>query len=310
MFAIGVAGCGGDSATLLADVPSADLATDSPDVPAVDHGTGDTEARDVTETFEIAQEVVVPDAVDDEATASDPGAETVVGCGSFVYSADATCQACAVANCCDALRACDTGTECGQVLTCLGACMSGDTTCQQACVAGASTAGKADFQTMANCVEGTDGSCTAECGSGGAICDSGLATSSNPACGDCLGASCCDSFKACVGDATCMECITGGSTTGCDTSQLLAAASSCQSQSCATECATPGTICDSGLVNSGNAACGDCVGTSCCAEFTACAQDNACLACLTGQTTAGCDADLLLKATGDCQASFCATPCQ
>jgi hypothetical protein len=85
----------------------------------------------------------------------------------------------------------------------------------------------------------------------------------------------------------------------------------CGNVFCSTECAaaTPGTICDSGLQNTNNPDCGDCLGASCCAQFKSCAANPACFDCITGVATTGCSTNALFLAATNCQATQCSTVC-
>lgn len=224
-------------------------------------------------------------------TSSNPG-----GCGSLQYVTDAACQGCVEASCCAELKACDTGTDCGGILDCANACASGDQACISACTQGGQAPGFSDVQALVNCF---DNSCAMDplCTSPGAICDSGLQVQ-DPACGMCLGTNCCQEFTDCVADPgtpggeTCLDCVTGNATdpTKCPMNPLYAAVSSCQSTKCGTECAAAGGICDSGLTTN-DAACDACLGSKCCTQVDACANDASNPSCLDACILSGMNKD-------------------
>jgi hypothetical protein len=162
--------------------------------------------------------------------------------------------------------------------------------------------GAADGQALIDC---NKNSCTTECTTPGTICDSGLVNSNNTACGDCAGQQCCTEFDACVADATCKDCITGASTTGCDTNAPLAAVQSCQMSKCSDTCGA--LICDSGLTTS-NGKCDTCLGTNCCQVVKDCHNDTACFNnCLSAaMPAASCATDTKYQAVKTCWNTSCA----
>jgi len=228
------------------------------------------------------------------------------GCGSLEWSNNAECNSCMEDMCCAELAACDEGTECGDLLDCLEPC-GADQACQQACV-NQFPNGLADAQDLITCGEECDDECNA-----GAICDSGYAHQTRPACGTCLGDNCCDLFKDCIADAECGPCLTNPSADqeACAANEMLQDFNSCQDTNCENEC-TPGKICDSGLFIESKPECGKCLGSNCCDVVKACADDALCLACITGQKSgAECDeAEELLSAIDTCEGDNCSTECQ
>jgi hypothetical protein len=97
----------------------------------------------------------------------------------------------------------------------------------------ASPTGATDHDALITCLQG---SCQTECTQGGVICDSGLATPNKPACGDCLGMSCCVEFDACTADAACKACALAPMGAGCSTNVLLKAVNDCANSKCAMAC--------------------------------------------------------------------------
>ncbi len=142
------------------------------------------------------------------------------------------CNDCVATNCCAEQTACDTGTECDTTFSCLAACASGDKACAMACGT-ASQQGAMDHDALITCLQG---SCQMECTQGGKICDSGLATPKKPACGDCLGMSCCNEFTACTADAACKACVLTPTGAGCDMNALLKTANDCANAQCKMQC--------------------------------------------------------------------------
>jgi len=230
-----------------------------------------------------------------------------MGCGSFLFSTDATCEACAEGSCCAELTACDSGTACNDLFNCIDACMTGDMACQQQCITDHSDGG-ADAQALIDC---GNASCKMECTTPGTICDTML-THPNPDCGDCLGAQCCMQFEACVADALCKDCITGVTKMGCDTNAAYMAATTCQKTTCGDKCGA--TICDSGLSTS-NGKCDTCLGTNCCGVIDTCyglgtanEGNTACFKnCLSqGMPAASCATDAQYQAVKTCWNTNCA----
>ncbi len=115
------------------------------------------------------------------------------------------------------------------------------------CVMQAATSGCAYndvYQGFRTCVEKA---CLAPCtgtgggggaggagGSGQGICDTGL-TTNDPPCDICLGDKCCPELNTCINEQLCMNCITGQTTTGCDTDSATVATTACLNN-CVSEC--------------------------------------------------------------------------
>lgn len=151
-------------------------------------------------------------------------------CGSQASGTD-TCSTCIQGSCCAEAKACDTGTPCDAVFTCANACGAMDMACIQKCL---QMPGGSDAQAFAGCL-GKGGACETDCANaGGGICDSGL-TTNNDACDMCIGGACCADVKACKADMACLNCITGKTTTGCDTNALAMKVATCQ-MGCAASC--------------------------------------------------------------------------
>jgi hypothetical protein len=225
-------------------------------------------------------------------------------CGTFQLSTDPTCEACVEGSCCAELAACDKGTPCNGLFTCLDGCAGSDMACQTTCVTSQS-GGVSDAQALLGCY---DSHCKSEMAcSPGAICMSGASTPVQ-ACADCDTANCCAEWTACAMDTTCSSCLAPDPDSGCQTNALLVAAQACADSKCGSQC-NAGKICDSGLIDTTRPACGECDGMKCCVEFDACVQDSACLGCITGMTATGCGTNAKLMAVDACQMTNCATPC-
>ena len=145
-----------------------------------------------------------------------------------------------------------------------------------------------------------------------------------PLCQQCAEVNCCDALLACdlgtpcgdlfvcldacpPGDLECQDaCVAQANPVAKADAQAML---DCVQSACPLECPAPGTICDTGLVNTGNPECGDCDGQQCCAEFNLCVADPNCMACLTGQGGSNCETDSLLVAIRDCERTHCSNVC-
>lgn len=226
-------------------------------------------------------------------------------CGSVWSSTNAACSACMDEHCCDELAACGAGSECDALADCLRLCTPGNDTCSKACQSSHPN-GKAGVDALIACF---DASCQSSPACGTKVCDTGVSVDSQ-ACGDCLTASCCDSWKLCSQESGCLDCLVTADA-ACAGNPLYASAIACQSASCGPVCQK--TICDTSLGYPGMPACNDCLGKldaegGCCEETEACAADTTCRGCLTGKVTVGCDASFALMSFQACRAK-CATPC-
>jgi hypothetical protein len=227
-------------------------------------------------------------------------------CGGTKWSqTNDACNACMESSCCDKLAACDPSTSCGKLVACLAACAPGSSACTQSCES-AQPDGASDLQALVSCYD-------ASCKTGGAcgtnVCGTGIVVPS-ATCGNCLTKSCCDSWTQCSKDATCVDCLAGTQANGCDNSALYTSAKACLETICGDVCTQ--TICDTTL-GTGIPACNQCLGQSdakggCCEEAEACAADAACKACITGESTSGCDANAAYQSFNACTGK-CATQC-
>ncbi|MFO0553796.1 MAG: hypothetical protein U0271_35760 [Polyangiaceae bacterium] len=154
-------------------------------------------------------------------------------------------------------------------------------------------------------------------GEGGSVPppECGLTFDDRPDCEACMDNSCCTEEEACgpgsdceallicanacaEGDQPCVDACIADHAQGLTDIQAVFA---CYDASCKTDVACAFPICDSGLVYP-DEACATCLtdSTSCCASATACAGDQACLACLSDPMTAGCDTNTNYQAILAC----------
>lgn len=227
-------------------------------------------------------------------------------CGALVWSStNAPCSACMETSCCDALKACDNGTGCGDLVSCLGKCTPGNDNCATACQT-AHEGGKSDLDALIACF---DLNCKDSSACGTKVCDSGV-TVAGQACGDCLTTSCCDSWKLCSQEPACLDCLVTADAS-CASNPSYQAAVTCQEGSCGSKCAT--RICDTTLGYPDLPECNYCLGKldaegGCCEETQACAANSKCLDCITKPNVTGCDANAAFNAFTSCRAK-CATEC-
>jgi hypothetical protein len=191
---------------------------------------------------------------------------------------------------------------------------------------------------LAACKGGTSGttggaSTTATGGTGGATGTGGNAPgcgttqySTSPQCESCMESNCCSELLSCTGGTPCdglLKCLVANNCTAGDPTCIttcenansagvpfVMALNNCFDNSCSMQsiCQT-GAICQSGLKVQ-NVQCGMCLGTSCCAEWTACGADMVCSACATSQgANSGCSHYALYTAATTCESSNCAQDC-
>ena len=115
-----------------------------------------------------------------------------------------------------------------------------------------------------------------------------------------------------TGDAACDQCLKGQCCSGlaaCPEADLMtgqcAALEFCAASHCVGYCEY--SVCGQFSLLF-DWPCAECAGTWCCAEYSACAADPACQACLSGQD--GCDSTSLDEAIVACHASSCASSCE
>ena len=170
-------------------------------------------------------------------TCYDNNCAAATGCGtqicmSKVNVANKACGDCLTTDCCTAWTACSMNMACG------------------ACIGKNTAACKANplYKAALDCQNASQTATPPGCGQlcADSICDSGLHYPNRPACNYCLGQpdadaggmGCCQEMDACVGDAQCKKCITGGEAdmTKCTANLPLTNFNACSTSKCGTEC--------------------------------------------------------------------------
>ncbi|MFO0616092.1 MAG: hypothetical protein U0414_26090 [Polyangiaceae bacterium] len=224
------------------------------------------------------------------------------------------CETCMEDSCCSELQECDpnSNSDCGKLVVCLNACMSGDSACQDACIAAdTSGAGLTALQAIFSCY---DGNCKTTQACEYPICDSMLLFA-DEACAGCLGNSCCQAIKDCVADTGCQACLTMNppldpgapcGTAGSPSDMLYQAQDTCEHTTCKADCTF--TICGSTLGYNASS-CNSCLSDHCCTAYDPCLADTACKACLTNPDGAGCTTNQLFTAFTTCRDTAGANTC-
>lgn len=239
-------------------------------------------------------------------TSTFTGSGGATPCGALAWSStNPTCNGCMEESCCGALAACDAGSPCAALVDCLRACAPGDASCVSACET-ANADGQGDLDALIGCFEA---SCKQSPACGAKVCDAGVSVP-NQQCGECLSAACCDTWKLCAQEETCLDCLVTGAAS-CQGHPLYLAALQCQVSNCDSKCAA--RICDTNLGYPDKPACNHCLGQidangGCCEVTRVCADDKACLDCITGKTTTGCEANAAYEGFTTCQMK-CADEC-
>lgn len=228
-------------------------------------------------------------------------------CGGLVWSADPACQACMHESCCATLAACDVGTPCGRLATCVLRCAANDTACTDQCINTEPT-GVLGLDAVSACY---DTNCRTNPACETNVCGTKIVIS-DAACGACLSEKCCGSWEPCAKDAACGACLTAEPRPlSCDDDALYLAASECFLEACGTACAA--TICDSNL-GTAQAACNVCLGKpdamgGCCETTKLCKADPGCYGCITGKNPVGCDTNASFQMWSACVDAQCAASC-
>ncbi len=249
------------------------------------------------------------------------------------------CGMCVSDKCCSEALACDTGTDCFNLLQCEVTMPTMQTQCEAQF-----TAGKAPLDALNTCISkdcGTANACGVMC-MGNTIQFNDAATGMpDPMCNSCMNQFCCAEMGAISSDvSTSMDpnCAPGSANFGmcppvadfftcqglpsdpvCATDTDAAKASKCDHDNCGDICDQP--ICDSGLVNKGTGfgKCADCLDQNCCSAFEASmcndpAQATACNTWLTDLTACSndmgmCNGDASAQAAFTCQTTTCMADC-
>jgi hypothetical protein len=235
-------------------------------------------------------------------------------CGSYVWDAEASCQACMETSCCSELLACTAGTPCGTLADCVAKCMLSDEACLGACV----TADVNQHQSSGADALYALGSCFGSSCQGGTqcvfpVCNANF-TWSTRACATCLGGDmgCCAAFTACSNDAVCSACFQNAASQGCSVNTNYQTAYACVAGTCGPVCAE--YICDSTEFGFTSPKCNYCLSQAtggCCMAFDNCAavETSTCYQCLASASATGCDTDMLYSAYSACYTDSCGVDC-
>ncbi len=204
--------------------------------------------------------------------------------------------------CTPVIERCLNTPACANLVNCLNNCQTD--ACSEQCVTN-NRAGLNDYTAIFDCT------CEDACGD---ICAGDPACPEGPACGlafadeacnGCTERACCAQTEACSNDDTCLACINGeASRAACDANAAFTAFFGCLDDRCGMEC---GLEVECGFA-SGDPSCGACIDGSCCAQGAACANDDICLECMTGDGQ-GCDTNRNLSLLLTCLAECDGDPC-
>jgi len=270
-------------------------------------------------------------------TSSSTGQGGMASCGSLPATYEGVmmgCGTCLDNQCCSESKACDTGTDCYNLL----ACESQGTMTQAQCEATYPN-GKTPLKAFEDCFSNKCGTATA-CG---VMCTGNTIGYSDPSladCNSCINGMCCDEFTALTSDisnSTDPNCMQGGNmamcapladlstceqtpdAAVCSTDTDAAAAANCENTKCGDTC--PQFICNSGIEQTGMGAgtCAACLTTNCCTEFSdsMCSDMSQQAACMTWLTDfngcagdmGACNGDASAAAAYTCQTTNCNTEC-
>lgn len=136
---------------------------------------------------------------------------------------------------------------------------------------------------------------------------------------DCAPGTECDKFLACAQPCTTSACFTTCTTQFATGYEAYNVVQDCYDGSCKQDSGCSWPVCDSGLAYYDPfSECASCLGTSCCAQVTACMADAGCATCYTTAdptmlpancTAAGDPVATLYAATQTCQTASCEKPC-
>lgn len=122
-------------------------------------------------------------------------------CNPVPWTEDATCQACLETNCCFALNACEAGSDCIALKTCVEDC-AGSITCAEGCVA-MHEGGVNAVDALAACNSDSCEACAAVPSTTYDVCTDTLAQYPGAPYNDCVEANCCDELSECANDSAC-----------------------------------------------------------------------------------------------------------
>jgi hypothetical protein len=244
------------------------------------------------------------------------------------------CGACVTKSCCSQAKACDTGSDCQNLLGCEQQGQMTVAQCEAMYQAGVAPLNALNMCITKNC--GTADTCGVMC-TGNTI---GYSDPSLAMCNQCINGMCCSEFTQLTTDismSTDPNCMMGGDMTMCPPLQDLstceqtptdpvcstdtdaAAAANCENTMCGDTC--PQFICNSGIEQTGMGAgpCAACLTMNCCTEFSAsmCSDMSQQAACMTwladfnncGMDMGMCMGDASAQAAYMCQQTNCMAQC-
>lgn len=122
-------------------------------------------------------------------------------CNAAPWTEDTSCQTCLESSCCFALNACEAGSECIALKTCLDDC-AGNIPCAASC-ASMHEDGVNAVDALGACNSDSCESCAAVPPTSYDACTSILAEYPTAPYNDCVEANCCDELVTCANDSTC-----------------------------------------------------------------------------------------------------------
>jgi hypothetical protein len=199
----------------------------------------------------------------------------------------AACGTCVETSCCKEAKACDTGSDCLTLLTCIlnATDASGLPACEMQ-----TPGGKSDLEAFQACLNGSK--CVDAAACNGPLCTTNTigvdgSTTRGAACNACNGTNCCAELSTLTDDVNADSDCTGGgdcvpiddlnactgNPDGCTGGAHAKAAAQCQDHNCPSSCGI--AVCDSGIVFSSAKDsddiydCISCLATKCCTQFDA-----------------------------------------
>jgi MYXO-CTERM domain-containing protein len=236
----------------------------------------------------------IPDCICDTGCATECASEAFCqganACGFTTnFQGFPQCDPCVQSKCCDVNKACFDDPACS-------ACAispNPDASCNK----------NAKLKAFTDCIYGSQ--CGTECG--GNACGFTTNFQGFPQCDSCVQATCCDVNKACFDDPACSACATSPNPdASCNKNAKLKAFTDCiYGDTCGPKC---------GAAKCGfsgqNASCQTCFEGSCCTEFSDCAKDDVCTACMTGaKPPAECQGNALYSKAISCLGTECSAEC-
>ena len=220
----------------------------------------------------------------------------------------ASCRAChakvafsANAPCAAERAACQSSDDCKDHMYCVETCT--DAECVARCRA-RYVLGYALYQALSTCA---CQDCSALCGSDPICATDSCGLALEPAeCNTCANNACCDKEKACFEDSRCRGCAAAPSMSVCEKDALFQDYQTCLGDSCSAVCGVAPKDCE---LDFSDGQCTACVRDGCCALARQCREDEACAACVTEPSGAGCDALAPYTSLTTCMKEKCEESC-